>query len=490
MKTTSYSTINFASIFKVVGVLLFIEAFMMSLSLPFSLYYGQDDLIPILYSVLITAGVGLSLVIFNRKKNSEIGKREGYIIVSVSWLCMTLFGALPFLVGGYIPHFTDAVFESMSGFTTTGASILNDIEAMPKGILFWRSMTHWIGGMGIIVLTLVFLPLLGVSGMKLYSAEVPGPTKEKIHPKVKETAKRLWLIYIFLTLIETVVLMFGEMDFFDAICHSFATMATGGFSTYNASVANMSAYSQYVIIFFMLLAGINFALHFCFLTGNFKKAVKDEELKFYLSIILLATLIITTGIFIHSNFIGDIEKTFRDALFQVVSIMTTTGFVSYDYLLWPTMCWLILFFLMFIGGMAGSTGGGMKVVRIAVLAKNSRLELKRMVHPNAIIPVRISNKVVSPNIIYKVMAFMIFYMLITAFSIIGMSLLGLDFDTAIGSVVASIGNIGPGIGGVGPVLNYALIPTIGKWILIFLMMLGRLEIFTVLILFSISFWKK
>jgi len=488
MKTTTISKLSYLSILRVIGVLLVLEGLLMSFSILFSIYYKGDDFFPLVYSSLITAGCGALMIALTKRKNKNIGKREGFIVVSLSWIIMTFFGTLPFLMSGTITNITDAFFESMSGFTTTGASILLDIEAVPNGVLFWRSMTHWIGGMGIIVLTLAIIPLLGIGGMQLFSAEVPGPTKDKFHPKIKETAKRLWGIYILLTVGETIFLMFGEMNFFDAICHSFATMATGGFSTQNSSVANYSAYTQYVIIVFMMLAGMNFTLHYFSLKGKFKKVFANEELRTYLLISLVATIIITLGLIIYLD--ESVEQAFRDSLFQVSSIITTTGFVSADYLLWPPFLWMILFLLMFVGGMAGSTGGGIKVVRQLLLFKNSRLELKRIVHPHAIIPVRINGKAVSPVVIDKVMAFFIFYMLIIAFGIFVMSMLGLNFETSVGSVVASIGNIGPGIGNVGPVLNYFYIPDIGKWLLSLLMLLGRLELFTVLILLAPSFWKK
>lgn len=488
MKTTTLSKINHGSILRVIGFLLMIEALMMSLSIFISIYYKGGNLSNITWSTLITFGSGILLVLLFRKRRGEIGKREGFIIVSTSWLFMTIFGTLPFLLTGTIPSITDAFFESMSGFTTTGASILNDIEAVSKGVLFWRSMTHWIGGMGIIVLTLAVLPLLGIGGMQLYCAEVPGPTKDKLHPKVKETAKSLWRIYVLLTLIETLLLWAGEMNLFDSVNHAFATMATGGFSTQNASVANYSAYTQYIIIIFMILAGTNFTVHFLILSGHFKQVTKNEELKVYLFIIMASTLMITAGLMAFFNY--NSEKAFRDSLFQVVSIITTTGFVSVDYLLWPPFLWMVLFLLMFVGGMAGSTGGGIKVSRLILMVKNSRLELKRMVHPHAIIPVRLNGKAVPTNIIHKVMAFVIFYMIIIAFGIFFMSMLGLNFESSVGSVVASIGNIGPGIGMVGPVLNYSLIPDAGKWMLALLMLLGRLELFTVLILLSPIFWRK
>jgi len=332
------------------------------------------------------------------------------------------------------------------------------------------------------------LPVLGIGGMQLFVAEMPGPTPDKLHPRITHTAKRLWGIYVLLTFAETIILMFGGMNLFEALCHAFGTMATGGFSTQNDSVTGFSPFIQYVIIVFMILAGTNFTLHYYALLGKFSHVKQNEEFRYYIGIIFLVTLIITIPIIIASN--TGIEKIFRDVLFQVVSILTTTGFVSSDYLLWPGMLWLIIFLLMFIGGSAGSTGGGIKIIRQLMLIKNSALELKRLIHPQAIIPVKLNRKSVPNDIVSKVMAFFLIYMMIFAFGTLVMSIIGLDFESAIGSTAATLGNIGPGLGLVGPTGNYATIPDIGKWFLSFLMLLGRLELFTVLIIFAPSFWRK
>ena len=489
MRSISIKKVNWGIIAKVLGFLLIIEGVMMFTGIPFSIYYCGFECLSLLYSGLITIAAGGLMYLLNRKRNdSQLGKREGYLIVSLAWVIISVFGTLPFLISGSISNFTDAFFETMSGFTTTGATILNDIEAQPKGILFWRSMTHWIGGMGIIVLSLAILPILGIGGMQLFVAEVPGPTKDKLHPRIKETAKRLWGIYVLLTFVQTILMMFGGMNLFDALCHAFATMATGGFSTQNASVANYSPYIQYVIIIFMILAGTNFALHYFSLSGKIKKVFRDEEYRVYLLTILLSTIVIALGLIFMTD--RAVEKSFRDALFQVVSIITTTGFVTDDYLLWPVSLWMIIFLLMFVGGSAGSTGGGVKVVRQLLLFKNTRLELKRIIHPHAFLPVRLNGRVISEEIISKVMAFFLIYMMIFGLGVLVMSLTGLNYESSIGSVIASLGNIGPGIGAVGPVLNYAEITVFGKWFLSFLMLLGRLELFTILILLSPTFWKK
>jgi len=482
--------INIVEVIKVLGLLLIIEGIAMWLSLPFSWYYGSDDFNAILNSGLITLGIGAFsfLLTFRKTNRAHVGKREGFMIVSLAWVIFSIFGTLPFLLSGSIDNFTDAYFETMSGFTTTGASILNDIEAVPHGVLFWRSMTHWIGGMGIIVLSLAILPLLGVGGMQLFVAEVPGPVPDKLHPRITGTAKRLWGIYVLFTIIQTILLMLGNMSLFDALCHAFGTMATGGFSTQNASVANYSPYIQYVIIVFMFFAGMNFTLHYFSLHGQISKVLKNQEFRFYALITFSASLVISLVVYLNMQIEG--EKAFRDALFQVISIITTTGFVSADYLLWPHFAWLIIFVLMFTGGSAGSTGGGMKSIRILLLFKAAAVHLRKLVHPRAFIPVRYNGHAVKDDIIFSIMSFGLFYILIFVIGTILMSAIGLDMESAMGASIAALGNIGPGIGSVGPVENYASIPFLGKWILSFLMLLGRLELFTILVFLSPGFWKK
>jgi trk system potassium uptake protein TrkH len=401
---------------------------------------------------------------------------------------ISLFGTLPFIISGTIPSFTNAFFETMSGFTTTGATILDDVESLPRSILFWRSLTHWIGGMGIIVLSVAILPFLGIGGMQLYMAEMPGVKKDKLRPRITDTAKRLWGIYVLLTFVETGFLMFGGMDLFESLCHAFGTVATGGFSTRNGSIAEFSPYIQYVITVFMILAGTNFTLHYLALHGKIKEVWKNEEFRKYLYLISGITVFIVA--FMVVKYDGGFEESFRVTIFQVVSILSTTGYITSDYLVWPGNLWLLVFALMFIGGMAGSTGGGVKVVRQLLLFKNGAQELKRAIHPHGIIPVRLNHEAVSQDIIFKVMAFFQLYIVLLLLGAIVMALLGLDFESAIGASIATIGNIGPGLGKVGPVGNYAFIPEIGKWFLAFMMLLGRLELFTILILLSKVFWTK
>jgi trk system potassium uptake protein TrkH len=482
--------VQFKPVINIIGFLLILEGLLMLPGIPFSLYYNDNDVIPILICGIGISIIGFFLWYFTKTKDSiEIKKREGYLIVALGWVVMSAFGALPFMLHGSIPSFTDAFFETASGFTTTGASILTNIEALPHGLLFWRSMTHWIGGMGIIVLSLAILPLLGIGGMQLYVAEVPGTSKDKIHPRVRETAKRLWAIYVLLTATQVVLLIFGGMNLFDAICHSFGTIATGGFSTKNASLGHyQSAYIDYVVTIFMFLSGVNFTLHYFALHGRIKSYWNDEEFKFYSILIILIAMCIGAYLFISNSF--TFEESFRHSIFTVVSLVTSTGFVTSNYESWGYFIEIIIFLLLLTGACAGSTGGGVKMIRHYLLFKNGIYELKRLIHPNAIIPVRYNKKAVIPEVISKISAFSLFYLLIIAVGALILSFTGLGFTSALGSVAACIGNVGPGLGETGPILNYATISSGGKWLLSFIMVLGRLELFTILIIFSPYFWKK
>ncbi|GAB5522164.1 MAG: TrkH family potassium uptake protein [Roseivirga sp.] len=481
---------NFKVIGNILGLLLLLNSAFMLLCLPFSFYYKEDSWWAIALAAMITAASGYALRFFTRKDLSkDLKKRDGYIVVTAGWLVMSLFGALPYLLSGSIPNFTNAFFETISGYTTTGASILTDIESLPKGILFWRSFTQWIGGMGIIVLAVAILPFLGIGGMQLFVAEAPGITPDKLQPRIQETAKRLWLLYVGLTLLEAVLLFAGGMSVYDAINHALTTMATGGFSTKNNSAAHFdSPFIQYVLIVFMFLAGTSFTLTYFGIKRQFKKIIKNEEFIVY----GLFTLVITIVVTITLLFVTDhsLEKAFRDSLFQVVSLITTTGFVSADYTAWAPFLSTLFFILLFVGGSAGSTAGGVKVIRHIVLFKNSFLELKRQLHPSAVIPVRISGKAIERNIVFNVLAFIMIYILIFLIGAVLLSAMNVDFDTAFGAVATSLGNVGPGIGEVGPVDNFSAIPAPGKWLLSILMLLGRLELFTVLMLLSPHFWKK
>ncbi len=480
---------NIKIIIRVSGLLMFVEGVAMLLALLVSFIYNEPDKVGIAISSAINIAIGALVIFLTRNVSKDIGKREGFIIVSLVWILFAFLGSLPYIFTGVIPNLTDAFFETMSGFTTTGASVLNNIESLPHGILFWRALTHWLGGMGIIVLSLAILPVFGIGGMQLYIAEVPGPTPDKISPRIRQTAAAMWLVYVLLTLIQTLLLWIGKMPLFDAICHSFATMATGGFSTKQASVAFWpSPYIQYVIILFMFLAGTNFTLTYFVLRGKFKPLLKDEEFKYYGFFVLFFTSLIFIGLLKWVP--GGVEESFRNALFWVVSIMTTTGFATVDYLLWPPVLVIILFAVFFIGGSAGSTGGGLKVMRIVMLFKNGYYELKRMVHPNAVIPLKFNKHVVDSRIMNNVLAFAVLYMIIFGISTVILMVVEPDLETAMGAVASSLGNIGPGLGKVGPMFSYSEVHPFGKWFLSFLMLLGRLELFTILVIFSPAFWKE
>ena len=472
----------------ILGFLLMFLGGAMLLPLPFSFYYDSGDHLALIISAVVTFAVGFTSFRLS-KFEGDLRPKEGFAVVTFSWVAFSLFGSLPFMISGAIPSFTDAFFETMSGFSTTGATILTEIESLPQGMLFWRSLTHWIGGMGIIVLSLAILPFLGVGGMQLFKAEVPGPVADKLTPRITQTAKILWGVYVALTVLETALLMLGGMTLFDALCHAFGTLATGGYSTKNASVgAYGSAYIDYVIIIFMFIAGTNFSLHYRFLKGDFKVYLRSEEFRFYAVIIAMATLFIGFDTFFQSG--TPFLKSFRDTLFQVVSIITTTGYGTADYESWSAGSQFILFALMFVGGCAGSTGGGMKVIRIYVLTKFIFAEIVRALHPHAVVPVRIGRSVIPRDTLSKLFGFFVLYVFIFVFSVFVMGQMGLDFSSALGSVAATLGNIGPGLGSVGPTDNYAHIPEIGKWVLSLLMLMGRLELYTVVILFSPSFWQK
>ncbi|MCK5469859.1 MAG: TrkH family potassium uptake protein [Cyclobacteriaceae bacterium] len=482
--------LNFKAIFSILGLLLMLNGGFMLMCLPVSIYYNDGDWHALLISGIFTLLIGLiTYVLTKNQSNGGLKKRDGYLVVTMGWLCMSLFGTLPYLISQEIPFFTDAFFETLSGFTTTGASILNDIESIGKGILMWRSLTQWIGGMGIIVLTVAILPLLGIGGMQLFVAEAPGVTPDKLKPRITDTAKRLWLIYLGLTVFEAILLKIGGMNYFDSINHALTTMATGGFSTRNASVAYFTTpFIQYVIIVFMFLAGTNFTLTYFGLHGQLKKIWGNEEFRYYFSFSAGFVILITAVVFFVTD--NSFESSFRDSLFQLVSIVTTTGYVTADYTNWAPLLTVIFFMLMFVGASAGSTAGGVKVVRHVILLKNSIMELRRQIHPAAVLPVRLNKKAVSSDITFNIMAFMIIYFMVFAFGSILISALGYDFNTSVGAVATCLGNIGPGFGKVGPMDNFAFISIPGKWILSFLMLLGRLELFTVLILFTPYYWTK
>jgi trk system potassium uptake protein TrkH len=481
--------INLKIIIRLFGFLMLVESVFLLLSLMVTVIYQEHDFKAFVYSFLATSILGGLAVFFYRKNNDEFGKREGYIIVSLVWVVFSLIGTLPFMWSNSIPGFTNAFFETMSGFTGTGASILNDIEALPHGVLFWRSLTQWMGGMGFIVLALAVLPFLGVGGVQLYAAETPGLTADKLQPRVKETAQRLWIIYVGLTLTETILLWLGGMPLFDSLCHSFTSLGTGGFSTKQASIEYYTnPYIHYVIILFMFMGASNFALWYFALKFDFKRVFKNEEFRLFIAIILTFSFVIAGYLYSTGNYTP--EKAFRNSLFQVVSIVSTTGFVLADYMIWPPVAVALIFTLMFIGGSTGSTGGGVKVLRILFIFKNIYFEFKRLVHPKAIIPVRLEGKSIPQSMVNSIFAFFVLYLFIFALGSIILIATGLDMDSAMGAVATSLAGIGPGLGSTGPVENFFHVAPLGKWVLSLLMLLGRLELFTFLIIFTPVYWKK
>jgi trk system potassium uptake protein TrkH len=481
--------INTGIIFRVLGFLLLLISLLMFSSLPVCFIFNSGDHLAIIYSGLICAVTGGLFVIFSPRKNPGIRKREGYLIVVSGWVAMSLSCMLPYLFSREIPNVADAIFETVSGLTTTGASVLTDIEAVSYGILYWRSMTHWIGGMGIIVLTVAIFPLLGIGGIELFVAEAPGPTSEKLHPRIQETAKRLWLIYVGFTAILIGLLKIFGMSWFDAFNHAYATMATGGFSTRNASIdAFPSLPIQYTLILFMFLAGSNFSMLYLALKGKLAKVWGNEEFKAYLIFILFVSVLIAAHLYRNHGYAP--EPAFRDSLFMVVSVMTTTGFVIADYTDWGNAAIMVFFILLFIGGCAGSTAGGIKIIRNLVFFKNSYLEFKRIIHPRAIVPLKINGEVVPPRIMTHIIIFLLLYLMVFLGGSIVLAALGYDFMTAMGAVVTCLSNVGPGIGKVGPVDNFGWMSNAAKVVLSGLMLLGRLEIFTILVLFTPFFWKS
>ncbi len=481
---------NFKLTVHIIGiVLMFISAFML-MPIVVSFVYDQSDIIPILISCLITFLSGVTLYYLTGKyKKEELRHRDAFIVVSFSWLIVALFGTLPYLLSGTFHSFTDAYFESMAGFTTTGSSVLNDIESVPMGILFWRSLTQWIGGMGIILFALAILPMLGTGGMQLFKAEVPEISVDKLKPRIVDTAKALWLIYIGFTSVAAACFLAEGMDLYNAICHAFTTMATGGFSTKDASIsAFQSPLIEVTTSIFMLLAGINYTLYFYVFRGRISRLWKSTEFKFYMTITALATIMITLSIWRSSY--NSLLDSIRYAFFQVTSIMTTTGFATANFENWSSFAQILLIILMFFGGMIGSTGGGLKQVRILLILKQGYREMYQLIHPRAVTTVKLDGKLLSKEILGSIWGFMFLFIFVFVIATLGMAATGTDVITSATTVISAMCNVGPALGSAGPAENYAAIPFIGKWILVFCMLTGRLEIYTVLILFVPQFWKK
>lgn len=482
---------NYKLIFKMISYLLLITSLFLFIPLGIALYNNElDSFYAIAQSIGIAVLIFIIAFIFTKKnKRTGLSTRDGFLFVTFSWILVSFLGALPYYLSGSIPSFVDCYFETMSGFSTTGASILTNVEALPRSLLFWRSLTHWLGGMGIVVLTVAVLPLLGIGGMQLIKAEAPGPTMDKITPRIAETAKVLWFIYLGFTIAETILLQLGGMDLFDALIHTFSTVATGGFSCKGSSVGHYnSAYIDGIITFFMILAGINFGLHFRYLTGKAKILFSDTELKAYLSIFLGGTLLVTFNL--YGTFYNSIFESFRFASFQVASILTTTGFATADYEKWPYFSQTILLMMMFVGGCSGSTGGGIKVIRIVTLLKQGINEMKYLLHPRGVFTLRISGQPVKKEVIYSIAGFFFLYIVMLLITTLIVATSEEDILTCFTTALTTVGNIGPGFGKVGPAENFAFYPLYLKAYLSFAMLVGRLEIYTVLILFTRRFWSR
>ena len=449
-------------------------------------WYHEADLGAWIASSAITWITSWWMVLLGRKAEKRVGEREGYVIVGFVWIVYSLFGMLPFWLSGALPHLTDAWYETMAGFTTTGSTVFTDVAAQTHSILLWRSLMQWIGGMGIIVLSVAILPMFGLGGMQLYSAEVTGVSYEKLSPRIADTAKHMWLTYIGLTIAEGVMLWMFGMGKFDAICHSMSTISTGGFATHNNSVICFSPAIQWTILIFMLLSGINFTQLIYAFRGKPQRMLHDEETRLYVGACLVTGILLSVGLLIHT---GALDS-FRIGLFTAVATITSTGFVASDYMLWPPVLWMLVFFLMLTGGASGSTAGGIKWVRLGIFAKSALAEIKRRIHPNAVIPVRFNGHTLREQTTSNIMAFMFFYVVIIILASLCFCGCGIGFDESIGIAVSMIGNVGVSIGQWGSSGCYAALPAVAKWVATFVMLIGRLEIFTVLLLFSRALWKK
>lgn len=494
---------NTRLVYRTMGALLLIEAVFMLLALGVSWWYDEPDSWAFEVSTVLTCLAGVLGLMAGRQAPGRVGEREGYFIVACVWVVMSIFGLLPFYLSGCVSTITDAWFETMSGFTTTGATILPDVQSSTHSILFWRALTQWLGGMGIIVLSIAILPMFGLGGMQLYAAEVTGVSYEKLSPRIAATAQHMWLTYVLLTVGESVLLYHFGMRPFDAICHSFATISTGGFSTRNLSLMEYGSAIQWTVTGFMFLSAINFTQLIYLFRGRPSRLFKDEETRWYSGAVVLGSLALAIGLFVYYGLIPYLQhltslhtlwsvfvRTLSKGSFMAVSAITGTGFAVDDYMLWPPLLWAIVFFMMLTGGASGSTSGGIKWVRIGIFAKSALTELDRRIHPNAVIPVRFNGQALTQQTTSNVMAFMFFYIAIIVMSILVFCATGIPFDEAIGTSISAIGNVGASIGSFGPSGTYAEFPMAAKWFMTFVMLIGRLEIFTVLLLFSKTLWKK
>lgn len=484
------SKVNIPLIVRIEGLLLLLEGLFMLLVLPFTYFYSGVYVFSMPVSALITLMMGFVMMVATRShKNDKTTSRDGVVVVCISWLILSLFGCLPYLFSKSVPNFTDAFFEALSGFTTTGATVLTNIESVSKDILFWRSMTQWIGGLAIIAFPIAILPFLSIGGMQLFITELNGITYDKLHPRIMHTVKRVWFLYIFFTLLETFLLCLGDMNLYDALCHSMTTISSGGFSTRNANISAFSGYSQMVVCAFMVFSGCNFTLLLlCIFRGRFVAVFRDEEFSAYLKNIFFVSIGFVL-VLLFVNHVGA-ATAFRQSFFSVVSCITTTGFYVTDYSQWPLFLLLFMLLLIFVGGCSGSSSGGIRVIRHLIFVRNSFLELKRIIHPNAIIPVKINSKSLTSNGVYKNIIFIFIYFFVFVAGTMILLSMGIDFATSIGASLGTLSNVGVSIGSVGPFGSYVFMPQAAKWILMVFMLLGRLELFTLIILFSREFWKN
>lgn len=482
---------NLKLILNILGVVLIFISFFMLLPIIISSIYKQPDTVSLILSFSITFLTGSFLYLLTRRHGKEeLRHRDAFIVVTVSWVAVAFFGSTPYLLSGTFNSFTDAFFESMAGFTTTGSSVLSDIEATPMGILFWRSLTQWIGGMGIILFALAILPMLGTGGMQLFKAEVPEISIDKLKPRIIDTAKALWLIYVGLTGITAIAFLIGGMNLYDAICHAFTTVATGGFSTKDTSIAYFqSPPIEYTASIFMLLAGINYSLYFyLFRKGDFSRLWRNNELRFYLTTITIAMIIVTMATWGSSY--DSLSESFRYSVFQSISLMTTTGYTTADYEKWSSLAQMTLIVIMFFGAMIGSTTGGIKQVRILLMFKQGYREIYQLIHPHAVTALKLDDRLLTKEVLGSIWGFAFLFIFVCAIAVIGISATGMDIITSATTVISAMCNVGPAFGEAGPAKNYASIPDAGKWILLFCMLIGRLEIYTVLILFVPHFWRR
>jgi len=482
---------NIKLVLKAIALVLLIVSGFMLLPIAVAFIYDEKNTIAaFLIPAVITAAICGFYLLFTKKQNARFSTRDGFLMVSFSWIFASLLGCIPFMLSGEIPSFYDAFFETASGFTTTGSSILPNIEALSKSMLFWRSLTHWLGGMGIIVLAVAILPMLGVNGLQLMRAEVPGPNVDKLTPRITRTARIFWLMYVGFTVAEVILLLFGGMDLYDALTHTFGTIATGGFSPEQESIAAFSSpYIHGVITVFMVLAGTNFVIHYLALTRSFKKIWQNSEFKAYVVIFILFLTLVSASLF-GSGVYETIGESIQYGSFQVAALLTTTGYVTADYAAWPEFTKNLLFILFFIGGCAGSTGGGIKILHLVTIVKQSINEFRYLIHPRGVFNIRINGQRVKKSFIFSITGFVFFYITFVLISTVIVSLAGTDILSSLSASLAVIGNIGPGFGAVGPTENYALFPGPLKLWLSAAMILGRLEMYTILVIFSKDFWKS